>query len=217
MSWAKPSAPHDMVAIGAGPGARRGRRSMISVVIGTRDSEALLASTLAALVPGAVAGLVREVIVADSGSTDATATVADLAGCRFLASAEPLGARLSAAAAMARADWLLFLRPGSVPGTRWIDEVQRFMQEAQHGGPPMYVAVFRPRPSRSRVTNALTLLATAVGALPPPERGLLIAKSHYDALGGHRASDSDPERGLMRRIGRRRIELLRSRVGMLGD
>ena len=43
---------------------------MISVVIGTRDSEVLLASTLAALVPGAVAGLVREVIVADSGSTD---------------------------------------------------------------------------------------------------------------------------------------------------
>jgi hypothetical protein len=81
----------------------------------------------------------------------------------------------------------------------------------------MRAAVFRPRPGRSRVTNALTLLASAVGALPRPERGLLIAKSHYDALGGHRASDNDPERGLMRRIGRRRIELLRSRAGMLGD
>jgi hypothetical protein len=46
---------------------------------------------------------------------------------------------------------------------------------------------------------------------------LLIAKSHYDALGGHRASDNDPERALMRRIGRRRIELLRSRAGMPGD
>jgi hypothetical protein len=46
---------------------------------------------------------------------------------------------------------------------------------------------------------------------------LLIAKSHYDALGGHRASDTDPERSLLRRIGRRRIELLRSRAGMVGD
>lgn len=190
---------------------------MISVVIGTRDSEVLLASTLAALVPGAVAGLVREVIVADGGSTDGTATVADVAGCRFFTSAGSLGARLSAAAAMARAGWLLFLRPGSVPGSRWIDEVQRFQQEAQHNGPPMHAAVFRPRPSRSRATNALTLLATAVGALPCPERGLLIAKSHYDALGGHHASDTDPERGLLRRIGRRRIEFLRSRAGMLGD
>jgi hypothetical protein len=190
---------------------------MISVVIGTRDSEVSLASTLAALVPGAVAGLVREVIVADGGSTDATATVADVAGCRFFASAEPLGARLSVAAAMSRADWLLFLWPGSVPGHRWIDEARRFMQGAQHSGQPMRAAVFRPRPSRSRMTTALTLLATAVGALPSPERGLLIAKSHYNALGGHRASDNDPERALMRRIGRRRIELLRSRAGMLGD
>jgi hypothetical protein len=190
---------------------------MISVVISTRDSEVLLASTLAALVPGAVAGLVREVIVADGGSADGTATVADIAGCRFLASAEPLGARLSLAAAMARADWLLFLRPGSVPGTRWIDDAQRFMQESRQLGPPMRAAVFRPRPSRSRATTALTLLTSAVGALPSPERGLLIAKSHYDALGGHRASDNDPERDLMRRIGRRRIELLRSRAGMLGD
>ena len=216
MSWGKGAAPHDMVA-GVGPRSWRGRGNMISVVIGTRDSEVLLASTLAALVPGAVAGLVREVIVADGGSTDATATVADVAGCRFFTSAEPLGARLSVAAAMARADWLLFLRPGSVPGSRWIDEVQRFLQETQQNGPPMRAAVFRPRPSRSRLTTALTLLATAVGALPRPERGLLIAKSHYDALGGHRASDRDPERGFMRRIGRRRIALLRSRAGMLGD
>jgi glycosyltransferase involved in cell wall biosynthesis len=190
---------------------------MISVVIGTRDSEVLLASTLAVLVPGAVAGLVREVIVADGGSTDATATVADVAGCRFFTSAEPLGARLSMAAAMARANWLLFLTPGSVPGSRWIDEVQRFLREVPQEAPRMRAAVFRPRPSRSRMTTAWTLLANAVGAAPSPERGLLIAKSHYDVLGGHRASDRDPEGGLMRRIGRRRIELLRSRAGMLGD
>jgi hypothetical protein len=194
-----------------------GRGSMISVVICTRDSEVLLASTLAALVPGAIAGLVREVIVADGGSTDGTATVADVAGCRFFASTEPLGVRLSTAAAMARAHWLLFLRPGTVPGSRWIDEVQRFMQEFRHNQPPPRVAVFRSRPSRSRVTTTMTLLATAIGALPRPERGLLIAKRHYDALGGHRASDNDPERGLLRRIGRRRIERLRSRAGMVGD
>jgi hypothetical protein len=205
--------------VGAWVNAREaGRgRGMISVVIGTRDSEVLLASTLAALVPGAVAGLVREVIVADGNSTDGTATVADIAGCRFFTSAESLGARLSAGAAMARASWLLFLRPGSVPDSRWIEDVQRFQQEAQHDGPPTHAAVFRRRPGRSRLTSALTLLVTAVGALPRPERGLLIAKSHYDALGGHRASDTDPERGLLRRIGRTRIELLRSRAGMVGD
>ena len=55
---------------------------MISVIIATNESEQLLVPTLAALVPGAMAGIVREVIVADAGSRDGTAAVADVAGCR---------------------------------------------------------------------------------------------------------------------------------------
>ena len=51
---------------------------MLSVIIATKDSERPLVLTLAALVPGAMAGIVREVIVADAGSGDATARVAHL-------------------------------------------------------------------------------------------------------------------------------------------
>jgi glycosyl transferase family 2 len=198
------------------PWIREGR-GVISVVIGTHDSEVMLVPTLAALVPGAVAGVVREVIVADGGSMDETEKVADVAGCRFVASAEPLGARLCAAAATARGDWLLFLPPGSVPGSRWIDEVQRFIHETQRDGSAMRAAVFRARPSRSRMTAVFDRLATAFGARPRADQGLLIAKPHYDAIGGHRADHSDPESDLLRRVGRRRIEILRSRAGMLGD
>ena len=50
---------------------------MLSVVIATQDSERALLPTLAALVAGAVAGLVREVIIADASSRDATVTIAD--------------------------------------------------------------------------------------------------------------------------------------------
>ena len=57
---------------------------MLSAIIATHESERALVPTLAALVPGAMAGLVREVIVADGGSRDATAEVADVAGCRFM-------------------------------------------------------------------------------------------------------------------------------------
>ena len=190
---------------------------MISVVIGTRDSEALLVPTLAALVPGAVAGIVSEVIVADGGSTDQTEKVADIAGCRFVVSNEPLGARLCAAAATARGHWLLFLRPGSVPGNRWIDEVQRFLHEAQREGSSQRAAVFRPGRRRSRISAVLNHLSSAFGARPRPDQGLLIAKPHYDAVGGHRADRCDPELDLLRRVGRRRIEILRSRAGMLDD
>ena len=65
---------------------------MFSIIMATHDSERALVPTLAALVPGATAGIVREVIVTDGGSRDQTEQVADIAGCRFLVSAEPRGA-----------------------------------------------------------------------------------------------------------------------------
>ena len=53
-------------------------------------------------------------------------------------------------------------------------------------------------------------MATALGARPRPEQGLLIAKEFYAALGGHSPTAADPERDLIRRIGRRRIVRLPS-------
>src|ERR1043165_8782496 len=96
---------------------------MLSIIIPTHDSERPLVQTLAALVPGATAGLVREVIVADGGSRDGTEQVADGAGCWCVVSGEPLAARLRAAAARARGEWLMFLRPGAIPGPNWIDDL----------------------------------------------------------------------------------------------
>ena len=75
---------------------------MLSAIIATYESERALVPTLAALVPGAAAGLLAEVIVADAASSDATSEVAEFAGCRFMSSTEPLGARLKSAATGAR-------------------------------------------------------------------------------------------------------------------
>jgi len=93
---------------------------MLSVIIATLESERALVQTLAALVPGATAGLLGEVIVADAGSKDATAEVADIAGCRFVSSTDVLGARLKAAAVSTRTPWLMFLRAGTVPEPGWL-------------------------------------------------------------------------------------------------
>src|SRR5882757_3402090 len=98
---------------------------MLSAIISTLDSERTLVPTLAALVPGATAGLLGEVIVADGGSSDATAEVADIAGCRFIGSSSPLGARLKAAVAATRTPWLMFLRAGCMPEPGWIAAADR--------------------------------------------------------------------------------------------
>jgi glycosyltransferase involved in cell wall biosynthesis len=185
---------------------------MLSVVIATHDSERALLPTLAALVAGAAAGVVREVIVADAGSRDATSAIADGAGCRVLTSAQTRGARLKAAAATARASWLLFLAPGTVPDATWIEETRRFIEQADlRGCATTRAAAFRPGSAtfRPALLEAFALLWAALSARPDTSQGLLIARSLYDALGGHR-DVPEPERDLARRLGRRRVMLLRS-------
>src|SRR4051794_28163517 len=112
---------------------------MLTVIIPTRESERTLVQTLSPLVAGATAGLIAQVIVTDAGSRDATAEVAEIAGCVFLRGEGPAGARLQAAAASAKTPWLLFLRPGTVPDAGWLDAVDAFIRsdgEAASFRPP---------------------------------------------------------------------------------
>jgi glycosyltransferase involved in cell wall biosynthesis len=182
---------------------------MLSVIIPTRNSERALVPTLAALVPGATAGLIAEVLIADGGSKDDTAAVADVAGCNFFIADGVLAHRLKAAAARARMPWLMFLHPGTVLDTPWTGEVARFLQlEMQRP----QAAVFRRCTSRTGPRELLLKVGATLGAPPRPEQGLLIARQLYDAIGGHSERAGDPEHDLVRRIGRRRIARLTSQA-----
>jgi glycosyltransferase involved in cell wall biosynthesis len=159
---------------------------MLTVVIPTRESERTLVQTLSPLVAGATAGLIAEVIVADGGSRDATEEVTEIAGCRFLRSDAPVGARLSQAAALAHTPWLLFLRPGTVPEPAWLDAVQDFIDS---GG---QAASFR-RANRS--------IWDIFGPRVRPEQGLLISTKTYRDAGGHPPAEN-AEAALLRKLGR---------------
>jgi len=182
---------------------------MLSVIIPTRDSELTLVATLAALVPAAMEGLIAEVVIADGGSRDDTAAVADVAGCKFRTLEGSLGQRLQTAAAGARAPWLLFLRPGTVLDAPWLGEARRFVEQPSGG---LRAATFRRgAPAQPALRDALSLVAAAIlGGRPRPEQGLIIARRFYDELGGHAEAAADPEADLLRRIGRRRIARLAS-------
>ena len=86
---------------------------MISVVIATHNDERTLGQCLAALVSAAIDGLVREVILADAGSTDDTLEIADDAGARVARG------DLDAAIAMARNDWLLIVAADHLAPEGW--------------------------------------------------------------------------------------------------
>jgi len=183
---------------------------MLSVIIPTHDSERALVRTLAALVPGAAAGLVSEVLITDADSRDETTAAADHAGCTVLHEPGPLGRRLKAAAETARAPWLLFLRPGAVLEPSWTAEVRLFLEQ---GSSRTLAGVFRrAAPGRGGFREIVALAAAALRGKSQPQQGLLIAKDLYRQTGGHPASAADPESEYLRRLGRRQIRTLSTTV-----
>jgi glycosyltransferase involved in cell wall biosynthesis len=195
---------------------------MLSVIIATDESEQQLLPTLAALVGGSVAGVVSEVIVADAGSQDATAEIADAAGCRFLVARTQPGGRWRAAAASARATWLMFLPPGAVLDPTWVDDAKRFVEQTElRGQTQARAAVFRAArddgTAGAALGEALARLVAALGLRRHPARGLLIARPLYEQLSGTSGDGDDPARDLLRRLGRRRVVVLRSGAMMAGE
>lgn len=181
---------------------------MLSVIIPTEGEEPPVVATLAALVAGAAAGVVREVLLIDRDEAGTIARVADIAGCEFLDLDGSRGARLAAGARKARAHWLMFLHAGTVPDATWIDEVGQFMQNVELHGQPR-AAIFRYARSPYAATGPGARLAdlTRLVSGPSPKQGLVIARSHYEKLGGHDANARDAEARLLRKLRRDRLTL----------
>ncbi|HZC17459.1 MAG TPA: glycosyltransferase [Caulobacteraceae bacterium] len=100
---------------------------MISAVIATLNDEARLEATLAALTAPAIDGFVREVIVADAGSTDATLAIAEEAGARIVTTKGT--AALGEGCAAARQPWFLLLKAGTRPQASWEQAAWRHVND----------------------------------------------------------------------------------------
>jgi hypothetical protein len=99
---------------------------MLSVVIVASEDLPGLAAQMAMLVPAAVDGLVKEVILV-AGEEEGIEALAEDSGARLIRTAGDLGDRLAAGAIVARGDWILTL--GSAPVLRegWREPVERHL------------------------------------------------------------------------------------------
>jgi rSAM/selenodomain-associated transferase 2 len=176
----------------------------------------MLASTLAALVPAAVDGLVREVIITDGGSDDETRAISDSAGARFLEVEAGRGSQLRAGGDVARHGWLLFLHADTVLEPGWHEEATKLIGEIEAGQRPDAAAVFRftldDRGFWPRMIERGVALRCRALAMPYGDQGLLISRRLYDDVGGYRAMPLFEDVDIVRRIGRRRLVMLRARA-----
>jgi rSAM/selenodomain-associated transferase 2 len=187
---------------------------MISVVIPTLNAEHHLARTLTALVPAAVDGVVREVIIADGGSTDATEAIAEAAGATFIKTDRGRGQQLKAGAGRAKCRWLLFLHADTVLQPPWEEEAVRFMRAVDLGERGEAAGAFRfaldDGGPWARLLEAMVHLRCLLLRLPYGDQGLLISRKLYDEVGGFQPLSLMEDVDMVRRLGRRRIARLRA-------
>jgi len=154
----------------------------ISVIIPTLNAEAVLPRCLESLMEGLEAGLIRELVISDGGSTDATGALTQAWGAEVMQGGASRGGQLRRGCAAAKGDWLLVLHADSRLSPGWADVAARALAQAdqaywfqlrfdQVGLPARIVAGWANQRSRM--------------GLPYGDQGLLISKTLYEAHDGY--------------------------------
>ncbi|HAE27168.1 MULTISPECIES: TIGR04283 family arsenosugar biosynthesis glycosyltransferase [Hyphomonas] len=176
----------------------------LSIVIPTLNAAAELPLCLESLMPGLEAGLIREVVVADGGSEDATPKIAGAMGANLVTGARGRGAQLAAGAAAARGDWLLFLHADTALSRDWAERTGDHVMTK-----PDYAAFFELRyRSDARAARSLEKRANRRArmlGLPYGDQGLLISRKLYDEVGGYQDVPLMEDVMIVRAIGKRRL------------
>ncbi len=155
----------------------------ISIVIPTLNAATVLPGTLAPLVAGVAEGIVRELVVSDGGSTDATCEVAEATGAVVVEGPAGRGGQLRRGAAAARGAWLLFLHADTHLSPDWVGAAAAHLSRPDTAG--YFRLAFRADGLAPRVVAGWANLRADMLGLPYGDQGLLISRALYDHVGGY--------------------------------
>lgn len=157
-------------------------RAPITVLMPTLDAAAHMPRALASLGEGLTQGLIRELVVSDGGSTDATLDIADAAGAVIVTGPASRGGQLRRGAAEARADWLMVLHADTILEEGWTRPVAEAIRARQAG---FFTLRFDARGLAPRVVAGWANLRARTFGLPYGDQGLLLPLSLYHEAGGY--------------------------------
>lgn len=178
----------------------------LSVVIPTLNAAEALPGTLLALMEGVEAGLIRNLILSDGGSTDRTRSIGEEAGAQVIEGTRGRGAQVARGVAAARGPWVLVLHADTELSPGWAAAVA-----AHIAGAPERAGYFRLRfraeGAMPRLVAGWANLRARLFALPYGDQGLLISKARLAAAGGYPDLPLMEDVALARRLGRDLVPL----------
>lgn len=156
----------------------------LSIVIPTLNAAPQAARLLRDLYAGLEAGLIREVIVSDGGSTDDIAQLADAVGAMFITGAPSRGGQLRDGCARAKGEWLLVLHADSLLARDWTDAVTDHIRN--HNDKVGYFRLqFDQTGIAAKAVAAWANLRARLFHLPYGDQGLLIRRDLYTQIDGY--------------------------------
>ncbi len=173
----------------------------LSIIIPTLNAADKIGPTLACLASAIGAGLIRELIIADGGTGDSIADIADQAGAAYIICSPSRGGQLRAGAAIAKGSWLLFLHADTLLEQKWPDSVASHLR--LHPNEAGYFTLKFAAPGKwPNLIAQWANLRSRLFHLPYGDQGLLISRRHYNAIGGYRDIPLMEDVAIARAIGR---------------
>ena len=186
-------------------------RAPVSVVIPTLDAAPELPGCLAALMEGVGAGLIREVVVSDGGSRDATLALAREAGAAVVEGVRGRGGQIGRGVAASGGPWLLILHADTRLDPGWSEAVCAHMEAGREAA--WFRLAFRAEGMAPRLVAGWANLRSRMG-VPYGDQGLLVPRALLDAVGGYEDIALMEDVSLARRLrGRMRGLPVRARTG----
>lgn len=156
----------------------------ISVIVPTLNADRTLPACLEALIEGLGAGLIRELIVTDGGSVDATLTIAGTSGATIVKGPASRGGQLRRGVEAAKGNWILVLHADTVLGAGWTQAVQAHLESSDDKAAWFQLA-FRARGIDARWVAGWANLRSSLFGLPYGDQGLLVSRRMYQQVGGY--------------------------------
>lgn len=176
----------------------------LSIVIPTLNAQEGLARSLPALGEGLTTGLIRDLVISDGGSKDASLQIAEAAGAKIATGVPSRGGQLRRGAEMADGEWLFFLHADTMLPPGWADDVAAHLSTKRPAWCPMR---FDHGGLPARCVAGWANLRARLLALPYGDQTLLIPRALYEEVGGYPDQSLMEDVALSRVLGRRLMPL----------